>query len=298
MLKRSIHQRLLNCRAPFYFLFVSIVSSSCACQSREKNVSPALDEQRDSFSTNVQKIDDVSFLNRIKFEPLRDWLSKTIRNQPLHAASYRGDSSRLKNQFEPIWEQNAWSNFLSYEPIYDPCLSTAFLVRTQSDDFVILFTLNENVPHATPGPVDHHILLVNSNGMVLSLVEVSTSTRMGDWQCGHIEIECTDSKASEFSIRFVHRGDAKAWPSLDHEIRLEFQHYNFPWDIDEYRGDRPRPDFEKNGLCKLTIKDEKLVVIFPNLELHQNEKADGTPDPSFHPNFDIQKTGSDPFLKD
>jgi hypothetical protein len=149
---------------------------------------------------------------------------------------------------------------------------TARTVQFQQGPTTYYVTIFRGWRLSVPGTDTQYLLLRDSKRSTLDLVTCSINNRLTQQALGNFiteAIDSSDDNAVRFVLRYVPTNEDEYRGNWSHEGTHRGTVYSFPWNPDKPRA-ISAADFKSEGLCRLAIKDNKFVVVFPNLN-----EADG-----------------------
>lgn len=132
--------------------------------------------------------------------------------------------------------------------------------------------IQSNVPLTIPGVSMQQIVLLTPGGKILDRLQCEINSRYGRTET---EIPAEPfADGAQVVIRFVGSAFPTGAPTLCHNwhaIRFRDRFWTF-WTRSREGGERPTK-WNERGLCRIAIADDKLLVLFPKLEMPELGKA-------------------------
>ena len=142
------------------------------------------------------------------------------------------------------------------------------LRRRIANTFCIIAILRGN-SQSIPGTDAQQLILFDKKGRMLDMLSCEINnklTRMiiDSGQFYTDVLEGAEKDSIRLVIRYVPEKGAEVSGNWSHEITYEGKTYSFHWDQDNPDNIRS-VDWESKGLCQVTIREDRFLVVFPQL---------------------------------
>jgi hypothetical protein len=125
-----------------------------------------------------------------------------------------------------------------------------------------------------PGSDTQYLLLLGHDGRQLDRLSCEVNSRLTHMHSGVFRTEVpwpAEKDGAEFILRYVPEQGDRIAGNWAHEIRHGGRMYKFSWDQAEPSA-VPSTRWEKEGLCRVAVREGKFVVLFPRLGRPANDR--------------------------
>jgi hypothetical protein len=152
-----------------------------------------------------------------------------------------------------------------------PFVDEGYAVRVNADDTnYVVAILRGNTPFI-PGKDTQYLLLFDTKGRLLDRLSCSINNRLTRTLVNHTDNFCTDVSPlpKDDGAQLVIRYAGSTSGNWSHEIAHAGRTFSYHWDQDGPTVIASR-QLDRNGLCRVAIRNGRFSVLFPSLLLAKN----------------------------